>query len=249
MDIAELTDHWQVAIPSEDEIAYEEINAMESIFLDENERETLNKAVWMLSYDNQAFGKDYLGLLKEDMGDINFIGDKDKKDILTAYNYSLTFRSMLNNLCYLSLIDYEKTKPVQISKFALTIAVGLRRAVARSSNGPAEIFRVPIKADPEKGIRNGELKIWRDAAGNKVWVEFVFTDYKRNIPFYDLYYKYMGNTEWHPVPIALDKVLADSYDPDPEFCQQIISSSDEHVELDPAKGIDHIAIALRPKDR
>jgi hypothetical protein len=140
-------------------------------------------------------------------------------------------------------------KPVEIPKVALVIVVGLQYAVARSSNELAEIFRIPIKTDPEKGIRSGELKIWRNNANNKVRVEFVFDDYKRSIPFYNLYYKYIGDTEWRHVPIALDKVTADRYDPDPGFCQQIISSSDENLELDLAKGIAHIAIAVRPKDR
>jgi hypothetical protein len=247
MDIDELADHWKIAIPSKDEVSYEEIDAMESIFLDEDERDTLKKALWMLSYDDQAFGGKYLGLSQEDMEDINFIDDKDKKDILTAYNYSLTFHTMLNNLYYLSFMDYRKTKP-EISRTVLIITVGLQRVFGKSSDELFSILRLPVQADREKGIRGGELTIWGNKHNNKVRVEFVFDDYEENIPFYNLYLKYMGDTDWRNTPVFLDKVLMDNYDPDPKFCQQIISSSDENLELDPAKGIDLIAIEVRSKD-
>jgi hypothetical protein len=244
MDIGELTAHWGVAIPSKDEISYEEIDAMESIFLDEDELETLGKALWMLSYDDQGFGGGYLGLSKRDMEDINFIDDKDKNDILTAYNYSLSFRSMLNNLCYLSLMDYRKAKP-ENSESMIIIVVNLRPVYARGSNKLVEILRLPVEADSEKGIRGGELRIWKNNLNNKIKFEFFFADYNRNIPFYCIHYKYIGDTGWQKKPVVLDRVIADTYDPDPEFCQQIISSSGENFQLDLAKGIDSIAIEVK----
>jgi hypothetical protein len=269
-DIDELASRWDVTIAGEDKIDRKAIGLMDAIFFDEEERDVLNAAVWMITCDDKDFGRDYLGISRKRLEDTGFIDRKDREDILAAYRYSAKFRSRLNNLCYLSLEDYRKTartkrsrrprkpEPARVfprvkEKMVVPFDKRIGAIEAKGSGGDGvEKYRFDIPSDLGKGMREATVILWEVPASGRVRFECIFKGYDPDIPFYCIHYRYddkEGEQESAPAeqePVLLDIIEEDVYDDDPEFCSQITVSAGR--EIDFSRGIRITGIGIKQEE-
>ncbi|GHV85215.1 hypothetical protein AGMMS50230_08230 [Spirochaetia bacterium] len=234
MDIETLAEYWKIE-PGAIEAHYSKnstiTGVMEDTFWVENDdNERLLLAALKIIFCEPPVGissgvKAYFSQMKNKPDDI-FI-HKHKLDILTAWRYSLLFRTNLANLRSFVLQEIKKNTRRNDTAAEITPVIMVNRKsetiAAKGTVDSDEARSYKIPPHEEMGIRGGTLVI------KKTQFEFVFDDYAERIPIYTVYYKYTKDDVEQAV--KLDYV-EDNPDTDPDFSEQVISSSNEHLEID-----------------